>query len=134
LEKLSTVSYITNFWAATEVSTANLHRKEIQAAILSNINNAHFDQVVVLLDGITEHANCTHFFDEMQQHSNFSYIYNACNEISSWAFHLTQKMHKWRTTVWKTEIIFEGEYVVPEPHTFASKYPKCVKSGDCFVQ
>jgi hypothetical protein len=65
LEKLSTVSYITNFWAATEVSTANLHRKEIQAAILSNINNAHFDQVVVLLDGITEHANCTHFFDEM---------------------------------------------------------------------
>ena len=301
LEKLSTVSYITNFWAETEVGTANLHRKEIQAAILSNINNAHFDQVVVLLDGITEQANCTHFFDEMylldrthnlhaenenaiqkltcvnvpgrqltyfqifnysltdtvlgdvvvvsnadqafddtiskarylspsalavlgtrgfsdaavpkdlkhyydslldgylkrnasqqevdrcsttpkswdtfifhrkmvkgklqeadflrmnvanklvpfynneygaenaalwalQQHSNFSYIYNACNEISSWAFHLTQKMHKSRTTVWKTEIIFEGEYVVPGPHTFASKYPKCVKSGDCFVQ
>jgi len=64
-EKLPTVSYVTSFWAETEDSTASPHRKEIQAAILSNINNRNFDQVVVLLDGITEHANCTHFIDEM---------------------------------------------------------------------
>jgi hypothetical protein len=298
-EKLPTVSYVTSFWAETEDSTASPHRKEIQAAILSNINNRNFDQVVVLLDGITEHANCTHFIDEMylldrthnlhvenenaiqkltcinapgrqltyfqifnytltdavlgdvvvvsnadqafdntiskarhlspsalavlgtrgfsdatvptdlqhfydslldgylkrnasqeevdrcsttpnswdtfifhrmmvkgklqeadflrmnvanesvpfymneygaenaalwalERHSNFSYIYNACDEISSWAFHLTQKMHKSRSTVWKTKAIYRGEFMVPEPYGFASKYPNCVKSGDCF--
>ena len=68
----------------------------------------------------------------LERHSNFSYIYNACDEISSWAFHLTQKMHKSRSTVWKTKAIYRGEFMVPEPYGFASKYPNCVKSGDCF--
>jgi hypothetical protein len=56
------VSLVTSFWAEPEDSTTtNPHRREMEAALMANIHNPHFDQVVVFLDGVSEGANCAHF-------------------------------------------------------------------------
>ncbi|CAB9510105.1 expressed unknown protein [Seminavis robusta] len=60
-----TVSLITSFWAQSPDEEASLHRKEIQAALLSNIHNPHLDQVVVILDGSSTDGNCSHFQESM---------------------------------------------------------------------
>ena len=70
----------------------------------------------------------------LQHHSNFESIYNACDEINSWAFHLTEKMHKLHNKEWKTKAMYKGVYIVPEPFTFASKQPTCFHAGNCFTQ
>jgi hypothetical protein len=44
------VSYITSFWAKPPNEQVNPHRREVEAALLTNIHNPHFDQIVVFLD------------------------------------------------------------------------------------
>jgi hypothetical protein len=62
------VSYVTSFWAEPKDSTkANPHRREMEAALMANIHNPHFDQVVVFLDGVSEEANCAHFLRGMNE-------------------------------------------------------------------
>ncbi len=51
------VSLVTTFTAAA----TEAHRLETKAAILANVHNEHFDQVVVFLDGVSEEANCQEF-------------------------------------------------------------------------
>jgi hypothetical protein len=59
------VSYVTSFWAERKGSPTNPHRRETKAALLANIHNPHFDQVVVFLDGVSDEANCAHFLQEI---------------------------------------------------------------------
>jgi hypothetical protein len=63
------VSYVTNFAAEPKAkgSTLSLHRREMEAALLANLHNHHFDQYVVFLDGATEEANCAHFIKRMKE-------------------------------------------------------------------
>jgi len=62
------VSLVTSFWAEPKDSTkANPHRREMEAALMANIHNPHFDQVVVFLDGVSEEANCAHFLRGMNE-------------------------------------------------------------------
>jgi hypothetical protein len=58
---LPKVSYVTSFWAERKDSPTNPHRREMDAALLANIHNPHFDQVVVFLDGVSDDAHCAHF-------------------------------------------------------------------------
>ena len=46
---------------AAVATQAEAHRLETKAAILANVHNEHFDQVVVFLDGMSEEANCHQF-------------------------------------------------------------------------
>lgn len=63
------VSLVTSFWSYQPGEVANPHRREIKAALLANIYNPHFDQVVVFLDGVTGESNCFHFYQEMKRFS-----------------------------------------------------------------
>eukprot|EP00984_Skeletonema_dohrnii_P028300 scaffold18233_cov55-Skeletonema_dohrnii-CCMP3373.AAC.2 len=38
------VSYVTNFWAKVKGGEIHPHRREVEAALLANIHNPHFDQ------------------------------------------------------------------------------------------
>ncbi|CAB9527077.1 expressed unknown protein [Seminavis robusta] len=62
-----TVSLVTSFWAQAPEEPISLHRREIEASILNNLHNPHFDQVVIILDGSTSDANCRHFKQRMTQ-------------------------------------------------------------------
>ena len=61
------LSLVTSFWAVPKAkgsgssSATNPHRKEMEAALLANIHNPHFDQVAVFLDGVSEESHCGHF-------------------------------------------------------------------------
>ena len=62
-----TVSYVTSFWAKKLNDTAsNPHRREVEAALMANIHNPYFDQIVVFLDGVSEQSNCVHFLGDMR--------------------------------------------------------------------
>jgi len=63
----ATVSYVTSFWAERRGVVNHPHRLEIRAALLANILNPHFDQVVIFLDGVSEEASCSHFLEEMME-------------------------------------------------------------------
>lgn len=66
-KRVPSVSYITSFWAEPPSNNnTHPHRQEIQAALLMNMNNPHFNQVVVILDGVSKDANCSHFLQEMR--------------------------------------------------------------------
>jgi len=60
------VSLVTSLWAKNKDAFIHPHRREIKAALMANILNPHFDQVVVFLDGITQDSNCFHFGKEMK--------------------------------------------------------------------
>jgi len=60
------ISYVTSFWAERRGIVSHPHRLEIKAALLANILNPHFNQVVIFLDGISEEASCAHFLEEMK--------------------------------------------------------------------
>ena len=59
------VSLVTSFSVKAEGAAAannfEPHRLETKAAILANVHNPHFDQVVVFLDGVSEDAKCQQF-------------------------------------------------------------------------
>ncbi len=55
------VSYVTSFWAKVNGEEANPHRREVEAALLANIHNPHFDEVVVFLDRDDNAESCVDF-------------------------------------------------------------------------
>ena len=55
------VSYVTSFWAKVKGEKENPHRREVEAALLANIHNWHFDQVVVFLDRTEDAESCVDF-------------------------------------------------------------------------
>jgi hypothetical protein len=55
------VSYVTSFWAKKNSEEENPHRREVEAALLVNIYNLHFDQVVVFLDTTDDSESCIDF-------------------------------------------------------------------------
>ena len=60
------VSYVTSFWAkAKGEKKVNPHRREVEAALLANIHNQHFDQVVVFLDREDDAESCFDFHQQM---------------------------------------------------------------------
>jgi hypothetical protein len=65
---------VTSFWAARDAkdenSTQHLHREEIEAAILANLQNPYLSQVVVILDSVNENTtNCSGFVHYMTRRS-----------------------------------------------------------------
>ncbi|CAB9502507.1 expressed unknown protein [Seminavis robusta] len=67
IENNNTLSLVTSFWADSPAARKGVHRQEMEGAMLNNINNPHFDQVLVILDGANWESNCTHFKDRMNQ-------------------------------------------------------------------
>lgn len=67
IDALYTVSYVTSFWAkdGNDV-TPNPHRREVEAALMANIHNPYFDQIVIFLDGVSQESNCIHFLQDMR--------------------------------------------------------------------
>ncbi|CAB9510109.1 expressed unknown protein [Seminavis robusta] len=62
------ISLVTSFWAQPPKQKGNnLHRLEIQAAMVNNRNNQYLDQIVVILDGATKDANCTHLQTQLDE-------------------------------------------------------------------
>jgi hypothetical protein len=62
------VSYVTSFWAKEKGSQdINPHRREVEVALLANIYNRHFDQVVIFLDrdSVDKSETCDDFFEVM---------------------------------------------------------------------
>lgn len=62
------VSYVTTFWAKIRRTEMHPHRQEVEAALLANIYNPHFDQVVVFLDRefVKGSEVCHHFRMKMK--------------------------------------------------------------------
>ncbi|KAK1734005.1 hypothetical protein QTG54_015263 [Skeletonema marinoi] len=60
------VSYVTSFWAKViGEEEINPHRREVEAALLANIHNPHFDQVVVHLATENNAESCLDFRQAM---------------------------------------------------------------------
>ncbi|KAL7458097.1 hypothetical protein ACHAWC_009616 [Mediolabrus comicus] len=62
------VSYVTTFWANIRRTEMHPHRQEVEAALLANIYNPHFDQVVIFLDRefVKGSEVCHHFRIKMK--------------------------------------------------------------------
>ena len=60
-----TMTLLTSFWAQPENEEIKPHRAEIEAAMVVNLDNPYITQMVLVLDGITPQANCTHFQKRM---------------------------------------------------------------------
>eukprot|EP00984_Skeletonema_dohrnii_P007978 scaffold2943_cov166-Skeletonema_dohrnii-CCMP3373.AAC.1 len=78
------VSYVTSFWAKVIGEEINPHRREVEAALLANIHNPHFDQVVVYLDREEDNAeSCLDFCQAMSDLSRqvFSMTAEESNEL-----------------------------------------------------
>ncbi|CAB9504735.1 expressed unknown protein [Seminavis robusta] len=60
------ISMVTSFWAQPPDQEVSPHRQEIEASLLNNMNNPHFHQVVIILDGSNVNASCTHFKARME--------------------------------------------------------------------
>eukprot|EP00984_Skeletonema_dohrnii_P012866 scaffold5252_cov72-Skeletonema_dohrnii-CCMP3373.AAC.3 len=66
------VSYVTSFWAKViGEEEIDPHRREVEAALLANIHNRHFDQVVVYL-ATEDNANAESCLDFRQAMSDLS--------------------------------------------------------------
>jgi hypothetical protein len=85
------VSLVTSFWAeevsssSTSATTRNPHRKEMEAALLANLYNEHFDQVIVFLDGVTNESNCVHFVQNIVelQHAHAQIMHHHDDDLIS---------------------------------------------------
>src|SRR6056300_804959 len=85
------VSLVTSFWAeevsssSSSATTRNPHRKEMDAALLANLYNEHFDEVVVFLDGVNDESNCAHFVQHIVelQHAHAQIMHHDDDLISS---------------------------------------------------
>ena len=82
-ELATKVSYVTSFWAKPKGEEANPHRREVEAALLANIHNPHFDQVAVFLDSEDNEASCLEFHQTMADLSRqvFSMTAEEANEL-----------------------------------------------------
>jgi hypothetical protein len=65
-ENNNNVSLVVGFWAEEDHVDHHQHRIEVEAALLSNMDNPFLDQVVVILDSVTDQANCQHFLARME--------------------------------------------------------------------
>jgi len=68
--KENSISLVVSFWAENEDRQQNphAHRQEVEAAMLTNLQNPHLDQLVVVLDSVSEGTtNCQTFIDHMAQ-------------------------------------------------------------------
>jgi len=65
------LSLVVSFWAEneTEQSKPHAHRREVEAAMLTNLQNPNLDQLVVILDSVSEGTTttCQSFIDYMTQ-------------------------------------------------------------------
>lgn len=62
------VSYVTSFWAKkVKGEKVNPHRREVEAALLANIYNPHFDQIVVFLEREDSTESCLDFYQAMSE-------------------------------------------------------------------
>lgn len=79
------VSFVTSFWAKVKGEEVNPHRREVEAALLANIHNPHFDQVVVFLDRKDNAESCLDFYQAMSDLSRqvFSMTTEESNELLS---------------------------------------------------
>eukprot|EP00984_Skeletonema_dohrnii_P019029 scaffold9027_cov86-Skeletonema_dohrnii-CCMP3373.AAC.1 len=77
------VSYVTSFWAKVKGKWNNPHRREVVAALLANIHNTHFDQVVVYLDREDDAESCLDFRQAMSDLSRqvFSMTAEESNKL-----------------------------------------------------
>ena len=77
------VSYVTSFWAKGKGEEVNPHRREVEAALLANIHNPHFDQVVVFLDRDDNAESCVDFHQAMSDLNRqvFSMTPEESNEL-----------------------------------------------------
>ncbi|CAB9524224.1 expressed unknown protein [Seminavis robusta] len=62
-----TMSLVVGFWAMEKNETQHPHRAEIEAAMLTNLDNPVFDQMVVILDSVSQTSNCRHFLKRMKK-------------------------------------------------------------------
>ena len=90
----------------------------------------------------------------VQQSYSFTSMYNACDMIHTWHFHLTPKSHKIRDIPWTgysfKEAVKLGDRIlwtpapsVPKPwggykigrgpHPYPLRDPKCVQEINCFL-
>jgi hypothetical protein len=84
----------------------------------------------------------------VQQSYPFTSIYNACDRIQSWSFHLTPKTHHVQKTAW-LQVTKDGRSPmwtplgsVPKPwggvqmgrHPAPQKNPDCVLENSCFLR
>ncbi|CAB9528365.1 expressed unknown protein [Seminavis robusta] len=60
------MSLVVGFWAAEENANHHPHRAEIESAMLANLDNPVFDQMVVILDSVTQTSSCAHFLQRMK--------------------------------------------------------------------
>jgi len=68
--KENSISLVVSFWAENEDRQQNPHAhcQEVEAAMLTNLQNPHLDQLVVVLDSVSEGTtNCQTFIDHMAQ-------------------------------------------------------------------
>ncbi len=77
------VSYVTSFWAKVNGEEVNPHRREVEAALLANIHNPHFDEVVVFFDREFNAESCVEFNQAMSDLSRqvFSMTAEQSNEL-----------------------------------------------------
>eukprot|EP00984_Skeletonema_dohrnii_P021966 scaffold11082_cov74-Skeletonema_dohrnii-CCMP3373.AAC.3 len=78
------VSYVTSFWAKViGEEEINPHRREVEAALLANIHNTHFDQVVVYLATEDNAQSCLDFRQAMSDLSRqvLSMTVDESNEL-----------------------------------------------------
>ena len=78
------VSYVTSFWAKkVKGEKVNPHRREVEAALLANIYNPHFDQIVVFLEGEDSTESCLDFYQAMSELSRQVFFGMAAEEESN---------------------------------------------------
>ena len=78
------VSYVTSFWAKKEGEKVNPHQREVEAALLANIYNPHFDQVVVFFErGGNATESCLDFYQAMSELSRQVFFGMAAEEESN---------------------------------------------------
>ena len=78
------VSYVTSFWAKkVKGEKVNPRRREVEAALLANIYNPHFDQIVVFLDREDSTESCLDFYQAMSDLSRqvFSMTEEESNKL-----------------------------------------------------
>ncbi|CAB9510095.1 expressed unknown protein [Seminavis robusta] len=78
------ISLVTSFWAQSPEEEVSPHRREIEESLLNNIHNPHIHQVVIILDGSSENANCSHFKTRMEQlEQEFNTFMNLDDNMNS---------------------------------------------------
>lgn len=165
---MNNMPQITSYFYRTVAGTEYLHNSGIGHIIGVNMCNGNpysWDTFIFhkktlkgrLKEGAfrrqnTKNENVYFFMNEMgaenaalwalEQSFPFKSIWNACDMIHSWDFHLAPKMHKARESSWKKVRRSPGGSV-PYPwggvkrgkgHPAPSKHPQCIAKRNCFLE